>query len=180
MEVLLLLIIFAATQFVKIKARENAKAFSQQKPAQQRPVQQSLRRNTAPKPAPAALKSNFEQIMKDLDKKISALEQTGKELRGAAPQGSLEMQEQPDYVEDTRPVPLVSNPPVPQITGSIEGGSSEGIGTEGLGEYRTLYEDTFSAPKITKNPLLPDFSGQNLVKSFILSEILKPRYRDEA
>ena len=183
MEVLLLLIIFAAAQFVKAKARENARAFTQQKPGQPRPGQQSAQRNAAPKPAPAATaapKGGFEQIMEYLDEMVSALEQTGKELRGAAPQGSLEMQEQPDYVEDTKPVPLAADPPRPQIVGSIQEPSFEGVGTEGLGEYHAVYEDTLAVAKPAKNPLLPDFARQDLVKSFILSEILKPKYQDEA
>lgn len=169
-----ILISFVQFLFRSLMKQTSGAAQNTRRPAQpqSRPAQSS--------PAQRA-KPGLRELAQTLDKQIAQLESTGRALRMPEAAQSLEMQEQPDYVEDTKPVPLASNPPKPQIVGSIQEPSSEGVGTEGLGEYHAIYEDTPpAAAKPAKNPFLPDFSKQDLVKSFILSEILKPKYQDEA
>ena len=179
----LAVLVFILISFVQVLFRSLMKQMPGAAQNTRRPAQPQSRPQSRPaqsSPAQRA-KPGLRELAQTLDKQIAQLESTGRALRMPEAAQSLEMQEQPDYVEDTKPVPLASNPPKPQIVGSIQELSSEGVGTEGLGEYHAIYEDTPpAAAKPAKNPFLPDFSKQDLVKSFILSEILKPKYQDEA
>lgn len=178
----LAVLIFIVLSLVQVVSRSQRKQTSGAAQPARRPAQPQSR----PQPGPARSRteqragSGLRELAQTLDKQLAQLESTGKALRMPEPAQSLEMQEQPDYVEDTKPVPLASNLPKPEIVGSIQEPSSEGVGTEGLGEYHAIYEEKHVAAKPAKNPFLPDFSRQDLVKSFILSEILKPKYQDEA
>lgn len=158
---------------------------------------------TKPSYAPKTGQGGFAEWMSSLDEKIKALEGTGESLRKPSPvkveeafrtetlpsgelpseampfmASNLEMQDHADYVVEKPAPKLAKKKQRPKHKGSIQEDSTEGIGTEGLGDYHVLYEEHAEVRK-PNTAILPNFQKDDLLKAFVLSEILKPKYTEE-
>lgn len=180
MELIVFLIIIVVANVLSNKGKKETASRSQAKPGS----------------TPKKRQGNFAEWVANMDAQIKEMERTGRVIRTdslpEAPDNlfgevysqpvqqapALEMQEHADFIVEKPAPKVVKKKQRQKHKMSIMEDSTEGLGTEGQGDYHTLYEEHREETKPGMD-ILPSFQKQDLVKAFVLSEILKPKYTEE-